>query len=306
MEPKTDVSIVIPVLNEAAHIKACLAGVRSQTTSLKMEIIVIDSGSTDGSLEIISGFSGVRLIRQSPEEFGHGRTRNLGVQLSRGKWVVFLNGDAVPVDPYWLSALIRPLQRDSGILGVFSRHIPHADCPLYMRRDLLRSMPETSGRQWNAWDPARPVPFSTVSAAVPRSLWRKIPFADAIDIAEDRDWAKRVLQSGGRLVYEPRSRVIHSHDYSFLQLYRLKKRVSRSLPRFNNCISALFGGAVLALCGGAWRFLGDIPYVIRHATGPINGLSQIFVSLFARKATFTGRYVGWLAAACKKKNRRSA
>ena len=306
MEPPVDVSIVIPVLNEAAHIEACLEGVRAQITSLKTEIIVIDSGSTDGSLEIISGFDGVRLIRQTRDAFGHGRTRNLGVELSRGKWVVFLNGDAVPDDPYWLSALIRPLQRDSGILGVFSRHIPRADCPLYMRRDLLRSMPENNGRQWDAWDPFRPVPFSTVSAAVPRSLWRKIPFFDAIDIAEDQEWARRVLNSGGRLVYEPRSRVVHSHRYSFRHMYRLKKRVARALPRFKSPVGALFGGAFFALCGGVWRFLGDIPFVIRHATGPFNGFSQIFISLVARKATFMGRYAGWLAAAFKDKDRKSA
>ena len=306
MEPPVDVSIVIPVLNEAAHIGACLEGVRTQITSLKTEIIVIDSGSTDGSLALIEKFSGVRLIRQTRDAFGHGRTRNLGVELSRGKWVVFLNGDAVPEDPYWLSALVRPLQRDSGILGVYSRHIPREDCPLYMRRDLLRSMPETPGHQWERWDPTRPMQFSTVSAAVPRSLWEKFPFTDGIDIAEDQEWARRVLNSGGRLVYEPRSRVIHSHRYSFRQMYRLKKRVSRALPRFHHRLTALFGGAFLAVCGGLWRFLGDIPFVIRHAMGPFDGFAQILICLVARKATFMGRYAGWLAAAFKDKDRKSA
>ncbi|HDP95740.1 MAG TPA: glycosyltransferase [Candidatus Aminicenantes bacterium] len=292
-----DVSIVIPVRNEAGHIEACLRGVFLQHTSMNMEIIVIDSGSSDGTRERVAHFSGVRLIRQTEADFGHGRTRNLGARLARGKWVTFLNGDAEPVGPNWLENLVRPLRRDHGLAGVFSRHLPRPDCPIYMQRDLLRALPPGTGVVLKQWDSRRPMHFSTVSAAIPRALWKEFPFSESIDIAEDQEWARRMLQAGYRILYEPRSRVFHSHDYSPGEMHRLKRAMSRAIPRFHNRASAWIMGLPLCLGAALMRILGDICFIKKQKPGFFGFFCEIGQAVTARISGFSGRFMGWLIAA---------
>ncbi|MBN1196141.1 MAG: glycosyltransferase family 2 protein [Candidatus Aminicenantes bacterium] len=298
-----DVSIVIPVRNEAEFIESCLQGVRSQHTSMNMEIIVIDSGSTDGTRELVSRFPGVRLIRQTEADFGHGRTRNLGARLARGKWVTFLNGDAEPDGPYWLETLVRPLRRDHGLAGVFSRHLPRPDCPIYMQRDLLRALPPGNGIVLRQWDDRLPIHFSTVSAAIPRSLWKELPFSEAVDIAEDQEWARRVLQAGYRILYEPRSRVFHSHDYSPMEMFRIKRAISHATPRFPNRTSAWIFGLPLCLGGALVRIFGDMRFVMKRRPGFPLFLHEIGRAVSARIYGFSGRFTGWLKAAARSGDR---
>ena len=106
-EKKVDVSIIIPAKNEVTTIRRCLEGVFGQKTAHAFEIILIDSGSTDGTMAEFPGkFPGITTIRIKPEEFGHGRTRNLGAGVAKGEFLVFLNADAWPADEHWLDSLI--------------------------------------------------------------------------------------------------------------------------------------------------------------------------------------------------------
>ncbi len=299
-----DVSIVIPVRNEAAHIEACLRGVMSQHTSMGIETIVIDSGSTDGTPEIAARFANVRLIHQTEADFGHGKTRNLGARLSQGKWVVFLNGDAEPDGRYWLESLVRPLRRDNSLAGVFSRHLPREECPQYMQRDLMRAFPPGEGILLKPEASVNAISFSTVSAAMPRAIWKAFPFSDTIAIAEDVEWAQRTLAAGYPILYEPRSRVFHSHLYSPRQIFRLKRAISRATPRFSNRVSALFLGLPLCAGGGLARIAADILFILRHRqpNHPIH--VEIARSLAARIFSFSGRFSGWLSAAGHSDSRR--
>ncbi|MGE5340447.1 MAG: glycosyltransferase family 2 protein [Candidatus Omnitrophota bacterium] len=291
-----DVSIVIPARNEAATIGRCLDAVFGQQTDYTFEVIVIDSGSTDGTLDVLRQYPAVQLLRIRAEEFGHGKTRNLGARSATGRYLVFLNADAVPADSSWLNHLLSPFShpKNPPIAGVYSRHLPHPDCDLYMVRDLSRAMPATPKMHSRA-SALDFFLFSTVSGAIDRDIWARFPFEDTIPIAEDQEWGRRVLTHGFSIVYEPASTVYHSHRYSPDQLEEIKFRVGVSETKFNSRLAAQILGFFLALGGMVTKMVGDGIFIL--FLGPRFSLREKgneFVTAFkARVASFRGRYRGW-------------
>ena len=116
MTPKY--SVVIPTRNGAATLPALLDALRAQRTIGTLEIIAVDSGSTDGTIELLQP-QVHSLIRISPREFDHGLTRNLAVARARGEFVVLLVQDALPVGNMFLESLAAPLARDAKVAGTF-------------------------------------------------------------------------------------------------------------------------------------------------------------------------------------------
>ncbi|MFH1073485.1 MAG: glycosyltransferase [Candidatus Firestonebacteria bacterium] len=225
---RPEISIIVLTKNAKENIKRTLSVILTQKISKSFEVIVIDSGSTDGTIDIIKSFKTVRLIRKNPKTFSHGGTRNLGGKLARAsKYLVFLNGDAIPKDRNWLSPLIRGLERDKKIAGVFSRHIAKEGCYIYMAGDIAKGMPlekrvsALSALPFGERETAlrRMMWFSTVSCAIRKSFWVKTRFRTDIYMAEDQDWAKSMLIRGRSIVYEPASAVYHSHNYGIRQFF---------------------------------------------------------------------------------------
>jgi rhamnosyltransferase len=267
--------------------------VMAQKSPGVFEVLVIDSGSQDDTLAIVRENKNIRLVQIEPDEFGHGKTRNLGAALAKGKFLVYLNADAIPLDPHWLSALIAGFAGDEKVAGVYSRHVPRDGCHLYMARDLQGSMPAKRIEKSRA-ERLDFFLFSTVSAAIRKDVWEAIPFLDEIPIAEDQEWASRVLQSGYKLVYTPASTVRHSHNYSLKELFGLKCLVGKSSRKFSNPVVALFAGAFLALGGMIYKFFGDLIYIFRSELPLKEKIRETLTSLGARLCSFSGRYVGWL------------
>ena len=116
--PET-VSIVIPVKDGEERLEEVLAAVVSQGAP---ELIVIDSGSRDRSRDIARA-AGAEVIEIQPEEFGHGRTRNLGAERASGDLICFLTQDAVPVEG-WLDAFREALTLDERAGAAFGPHLP--------------------------------------------------------------------------------------------------------------------------------------------------------------------------------------
>src|SRR5262245_58911182 len=98
------VSVVIPVLNGGGVLEEALTVIRGQEGDFSLEILCLDSGSGDGSREICAR-QGARVIDVPPGTFNHGATRNQGIALSSGEFVVSLLQDAVPVGTNWLATL---------------------------------------------------------------------------------------------------------------------------------------------------------------------------------------------------------
>lgn len=217
--PETVVSIVVLTRNGAREIRQCLAGIYSQENPPPFEVVVIDSGSSDRTLEIAKTFP-VEVTEIAQHEFGHGRTRNLGASLARGKYLVYLTQDAIPANGRWLSSLTNTLEQDSRVAGAYSRWLPKAKCsPIDARliRDMFGPTKETRSLEGlEETDVLAHMPhmmrFSNVSSCLRRTVWQSIRFDSSLQYAEDQQWARAVLESGHTIVYEPRSVVYHSHS----------------------------------------------------------------------------------------------
>lgn len=291
---KIDVSIIIPAKNEETSVPRCLDGVFGQNTERAVEVILIDSGSTDGTVAEAEKFPGLTLIRIGPEEFGHGRTRNLGAGKAKGDFLIFLNADAWPADDRWLDSLLAGFDGDESVAGVYSRHLPKVDTPLYMVRDLESSMPRFRmvRAQAGKLDFAL---FSTVSAAIRKSVWQKFPFDEAVPIAEDQEWAKKILKEGYKIVYEPSSVVFHSHRYSPRQMFWVKYQVGKAGRAMGRPFHGPLSGLAAMAGGIVFKTAGDVPFILKSGIPFARILKELWASVAARVAGFAGRYIGTLS-----------
>jgi glycosyltransferase involved in cell wall biosynthesis len=216
-----ETSILIPAKNEALNIRMCLDAVFSQQASTQFEVILVDSGSIDGTPEIVRGYP-VRLYSIRPEEFHHARTRNYLASLAQGKYLVYLNADAFPVAPDWLNSLLYNFS-DPAVGAVYGRHYPKPDCNLERHVVLAtmygteRIVKEPSRKQELGY---RYYHLSTVNAAFRKSVWDSTGFPEELKIFEDVGIAKRILDSGWKIVYEPSAAVYHSDNHSLIPLFQ--------------------------------------------------------------------------------------
>lgn len=214
------ISIIILTKNPGKGVKDVLQGVFSQKTKDDFEIIIIDSGTTDGSLDIIEK-SKARLIKINSSDFGHGKTRNYAVNVADGKYIVMLVQDAIPVNNSWLDELIRPLKEDENVAGVYSRQIPYEDANILERSFLSTHYPDTYQiKKKKEVLAVKDVFFSNVSSAMRKDLLVNFRFDEDLIMSEDQAWAKEVIQNGYKIVYNPRSVVYHSHKYSLITVFQ--------------------------------------------------------------------------------------
>lgn len=216
------ISVVIPVKDGGTDLLRCLDAIGRQRIDEPVEVVVIDSGSRDGSGERARSL-GARVHTIAPEEFHHGRTRNLGARIARGETLVFTSQDAYAADELWLARLTTPLGRDDDIAGVYGRQLPHANAtpPEQYFLDFLYGPNPRVQRLRNGDDLTfHATLFSNVNSAMPRALWEAYPFAEDIVMSEDQEWSRRILRAGLGLVYEPAAAVHHSHEYSVVGVVR--------------------------------------------------------------------------------------
>ncbi len=217
------ISIVIPVKDGGSDLVRCLEGIGAQVIDDEVEIVVIDSGSTDGS--VVQARERGALVREIPaHEFSHGSARNLGASLASGEWLVFISQDAHPIDERWLERLTGPLREQEPLVGgVYGRQLPHpgATPP---ERYFLDFLYGAQARRQSAADTHEltmdTTLFSNVNAAMPRSLWERFPFVEDIIMSEDQDRSRRILLDGFIVAYEPTAAVRHSHNYTLAAAFR--------------------------------------------------------------------------------------
>ena len=111
------VSVVIPALNEAGpKLEALLKKILAQEGDFEREVILVDSGSTDGTVELAESYGAI-IHRIRKQEFDHGATRKLGISLTRGEYALLTVGDAVPLDERWMAPMVENLERDERVAG---------------------------------------------------------------------------------------------------------------------------------------------------------------------------------------------
>jgi rhamnosyltransferase len=215
------ISILIPVKNGGPELVHCLQEILRQDVNDDVEIVVVDSGSTDGSPARARQL-GARVHEIPASDFVHGATRNLAAQLSHGGVLVFTVQDAVPADERWLATLLAPLDSDD-IAGVYGRQLPHPDATPPERFFLDFMYGPTARVQRLAGIDSLTFEhtlFSNVNSAIPREVWEENPFRNDVTMSEDQEWSRRMLLAGRAIAYEPRAAVRHSHTYTMAGAFR--------------------------------------------------------------------------------------
>lgn len=221
-----EASIVIPTYNGETYLDDLLNALERQHGIDRAEVIVIDSGSRDGTLDIVTRHPSVRLVEIPNTEFGHGRTRALGAKLARGRYVVYLTQDAVPADAYWLAEMIAPFEIDERIVLVTGRQIPRSRAFPLQKYEIVGAFralgPDDATTLHGGW--TRPPTdaeisaasfHSDVNAAVRRDRVRTdLPFRD-VPYAEDQMMGRDVIDAGLLKAYAGRGAVVHSNDLDY-------------------------------------------------------------------------------------------
>jgi len=231
MATGAEVTVAIPVRNGGARLGDVLDAVGAQRTSRDVALLVCDSGSTDGSLELARK-AGARVIEIQPSSFSHGGTRNLLMEQALTEHVVFLTQDALPATDTWLEALLGGFAAADDVGLVFGPYLPVAQASLMVRRELTQWFASFAEDERPRVDrlaaDERDLPalellgrrafFTDANGAVSREHWRRAPFRD-VPYAEDHQLALDMLRAGFAKVYVPGAAVLHSHDYSPAQLF---------------------------------------------------------------------------------------
>ena len=242
------VSIIVRSFNEGWALRETLPALRAQDYS-NWELIVIDSGSTDGSVDLIRAAQPQQFIQIEPHEYNPARVMNRGMELARSNFCIFLNADATPQGNNWLRPLVRPLFVPH-CAAVFGKQIPRPDCKavfahdyercfgrwneipndpessvvaaLYERRD-RRSQTAATGQEGSR--PTKKIVddrkskhwehfFSMASSGIRKDIWAQRKFDERMRYSEDDEYTRWCRAQGYQIVYVPESVAMHSHNYS--------------------------------------------------------------------------------------------
>ena len=219
-----DVSIIILTKNAGNRFEELMNAIYNQNFDGNFEIVVVDSGSTDNTIEIAEKYN-ARIFKIKPNEFHHSRTRNFGAEKSYGKVLVYLTQDALPLDNNWLSNLLTPLN-DRDVAVVYGRQIAYPNAkPMdkffysYFYPNCRKVLTKDDTKDLKKFYLDN-VFISNVCSAIRRRVWEKIRFNDKVFMSEDKDFALRVLRAGYKIIYEPKATVYHSHNYTLVSLFK--------------------------------------------------------------------------------------
>ncbi|MGH2904571.1 MAG: glycosyltransferase family 2 protein, partial [Solirubrobacteraceae bacterium] len=209
------ISVVVPVKDGERYLEELLDALAREQVD---EVLAIDSGSRDRSLEIVRA-AGVGLLQIDPTEFGHGRTRNLGAEHTTGELLCFLTQDATPV-PGWAAAYRAAFALPERVGAAYGPHLPRPDTSPMIARELTEffSTFEADGglALQRTGDPTF---LSNVNACYLRACWEEIRFRE-IAYSEDQAFGRDLLAAGWAKVYQPGAAVLHAHDYGAVEFMR--------------------------------------------------------------------------------------
>ncbi|MBI2995054.1 MAG: glycosyltransferase family 2 protein [Gammaproteobacteria bacterium] len=220
MNPRPRVSIVIRCCNEERHIGRLLDGILAQTER-DVEIIVVDSGSTDATLSVTQRYP-VRVVSIAPESFSFGSSLNLGCGEAAGEFIVIASAHVYPLYRDWLAKLLAPF-RDGRVGLVYGRQ-RGTETSKYSERQLFQ-----------AWFPGQsnydqPHSFcNNANAAIRRSLWQRFPYNESVTGLEDLAFAKEIKATGWRIAYEAEAEVAHVHEETWTRVYNRYRREAIAL-----------------------------------------------------------------------------
>lgn len=281
-----DCSIVIRAFNEGRHIGRLLEGINQQTVK-DLEIILVDSGSSDNTLAIAKSY-GAQIIQIKPQDFTFGRSLNLGLAAATHELVVIASAHVYPVYPDWLERLLEPFSNPTtGLVYGKQRGTP--------RQPRFTDLPATKFSEheiFARWFPEQPDlnqshPFcNNANAAIRKSLWLNHPYDETLTGLEDLAWAKWLLGQNYRLAYIPAAEIIHIHQETPRAVFNRYRREAMAFKQ-------IYPEAHFSLYDFARMVSSNIANDLWHANRK-KVLSKSLVSIFwFRWNQFRGTYLGY-------------
>jgi len=198
------ISVVVRTYNEERHVGKLLEMIRAQVTDLPVEIVLVDSGSTDSTVAIATSH-GCRVQTIDKDRFSFGRSLNLGCSAAQGEFLAFVSGHCIPTDVNWLRELVMPL-RAGNVDYAYGRQIGAAGSKFSECQLFRKSYPEQSRI------PQEGFFCNNANAAVTRRAWESFKFDETLTGLEDMALAKQIVGLGGRVGYVAGATVYHIHD----------------------------------------------------------------------------------------------
>lgn len=230
------VSIVLLTYNSSYYLKDLLSSLTSQDFDEDYEVLIIDSGSSDNTLDIIKDFDSIRLIEIPNSEFQHGRTRNFAAQEAQGDFIVYITTSSLPASKQWLKEITQPFDLNPKIVAVYGKHLPRINCNPFVAADVVHAFNWISPNNELLVEYLKdqetfeslPVEerdrrrfYSDANSALRKSYWLEHPYPE-VDYAEDQAMGVQVLKTGFKKVYSPTAAVYHSHSYPLKQYFKRK------------------------------------------------------------------------------------
>lgn len=215
-------SIVIRTLNEARYLPALLDSIQQQNApGVEVEVVIVDSGSTDGTLAIAERYA-CKIVHITRQEFSFGRSLNWGCEAATGDVLVIISGHCVPCGNNWLADLCAPLQQ--GLVdytyggqrgGMESRY---SETRIFAKYFPAQSQIPQDGFFCN-----------NANAAITREAWQKYRFDEEMTGLEDMELAKRLVAGQGKVGYVAEASVYHYHQESWPHVRRRFEREAIAL-----------------------------------------------------------------------------
>lgn len=270
-------SLVIRAYNEERHIGRLLEGVRRQTVR-EVEIILVDSGSTDATVAIAARYGAV-VVHIPPAEFTFGRSLNLGLSAAAHPLVAVASAHVYPVYPDWLECLLDPFANPQVAL-TYGKQRGDENSKYSERQIFARWYPEES-------IPCQEHPFcNNANAALRRSVWEAHPYDETLTGLEDLAWAKWAFEHGHAISYAASAEVIHVHQET-------RRGVQNRYRREGMAFKRIYPEAHFSLYDLARNVLSSIFFDLFHAARDRQLWKNMPEILWFRLAQFWGTYQGY-------------
>jgi glycosyltransferase involved in cell wall biosynthesis len=219
-----DCSVIIRAYNEEKHIGRLLEGIKHQTVE-NVELILVDSGSTDSTVEIAESY-GARVVSIPSEEFTFGRSLNYGIREATTDYLIIASAHVYPVYPDWLASLLHPLL-DKRVALVYGRQRGPESAKFSEKQIFHQWFPETSTlRQETAF-------CNNANAAIKKSLWKKHPYDETLTGLEDLAWARWAKDSGYEIAYVAEAEIVHVHHETPRAVFNRFRREAMAFKRIH-------------------------------------------------------------------------